>query len=357
MLHKGSSMIKNPVFTVIIPVFNAEIFLKDCLDSVLSQSHSNFQIIAVDDGSTDNSRTILDEYALNDRRLKVIHKKNQGPLLARVDAIKIAESDYCVFIDSDDLLVPGFFEILIEEIAIQDHDVFIYNYERIATDGTRLKIAESIFENGHLITRSNKINLYIAIVEAKLNSLCIKAIKTELLKKDPTPYTQFSNIFFGEDLLLTLYPLTKAESIKYLDMPLYKYRMSEGSICRTFNILKLDSILIVYKEMYKYFPLWSEAPDFFYHRYLKTYGTTIISFFVASILQGSSFKATNQFLKSLSVSDKRFIEFLNNISLINKGLSNSQRILGILMKYKLYYLVYSYYRMRRLITFLLGKPK
>ena len=170
-------------------------------------------------------------------------------------------------------------------------------------------------------------------------------------------YTQFSDIFFGEDLLLSLYPLTEAESIKYLDIPLYKYRMSDGSICRTLNTKKLNSILAVYNEMYRYIPIWSKDYNLFHYCFLKTYGTTIINFFASSIVQGGSYRETTFLLDKIRLSDTRFIEYLNEILSRDLALSRKQQILGMVIKHKLYSLVYLFYRMRRLTTGAKGKSK
>ena len=89
--------------SVIIPVYNGEKFLKQCLNSVLKQTYSNLEIIAVDDGSTDNSASILNEYALKDSRIKIIkHEKNKGLYIGRITGVKNATGDYLCFVDADD---------------------------------------------------------------------------------------------------------------------------------------------------------------------------------------------------------------------------------------------------------------
>lgn len=96
----------NTVVSVIIPVYNASSYLQECLESVLSQSLADFEIILVDDGSTDNSGLICDEYAKKDNRVKVFHKENEGVCVARNIGLDNAKGDWIAFVDSDDLLLP-----------------------------------------------------------------------------------------------------------------------------------------------------------------------------------------------------------------------------------------------------------
>lgn len=105
------------LISVIIPVYNAENFIRRCVDSVLGQTYSKWELIPVDDGSTDSSLRILKEYEARDSRIKVIHQENAGPGLARNKGIENASGDYVVFIDSDDVITPDYFEKLSHETA------------------------------------------------------------------------------------------------------------------------------------------------------------------------------------------------------------------------------------------------
>ena len=90
-------------FSVLIPVFNSEDYLRECIDSVLKQTYTNFEIILVDDGSADKSGDICEEYSALDRRIKVIRQRNQGPTIARIAAFQRASGRYVIYMDSDDL--------------------------------------------------------------------------------------------------------------------------------------------------------------------------------------------------------------------------------------------------------------
>ena len=114
------------LISVIIPVYNVEPYLRQCVDSVLSQTYQNIEIILVDDGSTDSSGIICDDYAHKHNNLKVIHKKNAGLSEARNSGLEVANGSYIAFIDSDDWISKDNFEKMITEINMQ-HSDFVFS--------------------------------------------------------------------------------------------------------------------------------------------------------------------------------------------------------------------------------------
>ena len=97
-----------PLFSIIVPVYNASKYLKKCVDTIISQTYENIEVILIDDGSTDNSGKICDQYSINDKRVKVIHKKNEGVSIARETGVKLATGEYISCIDSDDCVFVFF---------------------------------------------------------------------------------------------------------------------------------------------------------------------------------------------------------------------------------------------------------
>src|SRR5574344_1670943 len=100
----------NPLISVIIPIFNAEKYLNRCIDSIISQTYHNLEVILLDDGSTDNSGNICDEYALKDSRIRVIHQSNKGLVATRQVGISIAKGEYIAWVDSDDWIALDTYE-------------------------------------------------------------------------------------------------------------------------------------------------------------------------------------------------------------------------------------------------------
>lgn len=128
-------MIEN-LISVIVPVFNVEKYLRPCLDSILVQTYSNIEIILVDDGSSDSSGHICDEYAGKDSRVKVLHKENGGVSKARNSGIGVAQGEYLSFIDGDDTVDPDYLGLMLREMIANDVDIVRLAWERGGGDYT-----------------------------------------------------------------------------------------------------------------------------------------------------------------------------------------------------------------------------
>ncbi|MBR6952426.1 MAG: glycosyltransferase [Campylobacter sp.] len=122
----------NPLISVIIPVYNVENFLHDCLNSVISQTYTNLEIILVDDGSTDKSGEICDEFAQKDNRIKVLHQKNSGQAVARNNALGIMQGEYLSFVDSDDIIDENYIQILFDLTKKYDTKISMANYKEFS---------------------------------------------------------------------------------------------------------------------------------------------------------------------------------------------------------------------------------
>lgn len=116
-------MINGDLISIIIPVYNVEHYLARCIDSILAQTYQNIEIILIDDGSTDNSGIICDNYAMKNSHIKIIHQKNSGTIIARNEGLKIARGKYVGFIDSDDYIKPQMFENLYDCISSGNYDI------------------------------------------------------------------------------------------------------------------------------------------------------------------------------------------------------------------------------------------
>lgn len=230
--------------SIIVPVYNVEKYIRKCLDSILSQNISNYEIILVDDGSTDNSGKICDEYGINPK-IRVIHQKNKGLSGARNSGIKIAKGEYLMFIDSDDFIN---YEVKLNRLLKKIDNVDILQYRML-----------HYFENGkiiHLKSIENDINdytdtLFYNVQNAILSiSACDKIIKRKLIIDN--------NLFFEENLIsedvdwsLKLYLVSN--SIKMVNDEIYVYRQGRiGSISNTVNKKSIDSQLYIIEKWAKY---------------------------------------------------------------------------------------------------------
>lgn len=123
--------------SVIVPVYNTENYLSRCISSILGQTWTDLELILIDDGSTDGSGRICDDYAANDPRVKVIHKKNGGVSAARNDALKIAEGEFVGFVDSDDWVAPHTYELAISKALESGSDIVQFNFCNIVEGKVR----------------------------------------------------------------------------------------------------------------------------------------------------------------------------------------------------------------------------
>ena len=223
-------------FSIIVPVFNTVSYLTGCIRSVIEQSFDDWELILVDDGSSDGSSDSVDGFALSDKRIKAFHQANSGAFRARRTGIAHASGEYIVFLDDDDRLVPDCLLSLSRVIAEKSPDILMYVgkvYRNGADTGKRFgKLGKSA---GYIDPGSLRDSL---ISSHDLNSLCNKAFRSELFDGDDSDYSGLPARTVGEDKIQLLYPVGKASSIYYMPDELYIYNSRDNS---TINTMDLDS--------------------------------------------------------------------------------------------------------------------
>lgn len=192
--------------SVVLPVYNQELYLRNALNLVLNQTFSEIEVIAVDDGSTDSSLAILQEIASQDRRLKIVHQNNEGLLSANVSGIKAAVGDYLCFMDPDDIIGKNYIESFISELD-RPYDFIArgitYRYPDssqsfpLAADKVLDKSEIIGMSNSYILSRSMALDNKIFI--ARWNKL----YRTELLNSFVSEYAACAPVSFGEDSLFT----------------------------------------------------------------------------------------------------------------------------------------------------------
>ena len=218
-----------PFFSVLVPVYNVAPWLRECLDSILGQGFDNLEILLVDDGSTDDSGAICDEYAAKDARVRVFHKPNGGLMSARRYGIERARGDYYLFVDSDDKLLPGAFEALDGAIRDSGADCLIYGF-LMETPNGELHVVSPAPLCGRLITDKREI-LRLIIDNDSYNSLCRKCVRASCF--DGRDFSSWFHISRGEDLIQSTEILENARSFYLLPQELYFYRFNRASITRS----------------------------------------------------------------------------------------------------------------------------
>lgn len=230
------------LISVIIPVYNTENYLQQCLESIIKQTYKNLEIIVVDDGSTDKSGVIADEFSLKDTRIKVIHKPNGGVSSARNTGINIANGKWIGFVDSDDTVEENYFETLINN-ALENNADISFGISNII-DGKNDPVKNNYTPTVKCFTSHEAI---IHLLKADYFGCGINKIyRSNLSRGNLFP----QNIRQNEDLLVNFFCFKNAGKIVYTDAKLYNYTHRIGSACRNgFNPSFLDTVKVTQKIM------------------------------------------------------------------------------------------------------------
>ena len=231
------AVIEQPKVSVIIPVYNVEKYLDECVSSVLSQTYSNLEVILVDDGSPDSCPLKCDQYKEQDDRVRVIHKQNGGLSSARNAGLDIATGDYVLFVDSDDYIIENTIKNLLDLISSNNASIACFTFERFI--GTPKKNQP---KEGEVTTLSSS-ELLRGVLSQKYNcSSC-----TKFYRRDIIGDLRFLEGRNNEDVLFLFYLLNKPFKVVYSDNVFYYYRINPVSISS--NGRDLRAILMNNEEM------------------------------------------------------------------------------------------------------------
>lgn len=221
------------MISVIVPIFNVEKYLNRCVESILKQSYTDFELILVDDGSPDKCPAICDEYALQDKRIKVIHKQNGGLSSARNAGLEIAKGDYIAFVDSDDFIHPDYLRLLYQALKETGADISICDYKTIKD----YKIIEEQNEN------IDKLEIYDNYSIFLLRSLDIFVSWNKLYKKSLFKSIRFQEGKINEDIGVYYRLLYLSKKTVAIYNKLYYYFYNESGIMNSpFSEKKFASI-------------------------------------------------------------------------------------------------------------------
>ncbi len=247
---------KDPLFSIIVPIYKVEKYIRQCIESVLKQSWKDFELILVDDGSPDGCGKIVDEYAAADERVKAVHKDNGGVVHARMTGAAAARGQYILSIDGDDYIEDGCFEALASYAKEYEADIYCFGFFQRAKDGA----AESpqYFEEGLYDTEEKKKKILDKIIYDSERpfytfGLC-PSIWSRMTKRELYVKWQMmmdKRIAVGEDLALTVPMMFEAKSIYIINRPFYDYRIIEGSISHRFNPKAAEYLKLILETVTK----------------------------------------------------------------------------------------------------------
>ena len=225
------------LISVIVPVYNVEDYLDRCINSIINQTYNNLEIILVDDGSTDSSGKMCDDYALKDDRIKVLHKENGGVSSARNAGLDIASGDYIGFVDSDDYIACDMYETLFENAIINDADISMCQIQKQYLNGNYSHPVEH--ENCML----DKYEIMSGFFEEGFIKDIMYSVYDKIYKQELLENIRFKEYYMGEDILFSFQTIIKAQKAYYDNKIGYYYILRENSaMTSNFSVKRFDYV-------------------------------------------------------------------------------------------------------------------
>lgn len=230
---------ENRLVSIIVPVYNVEKYLEECLDAILNQTYRKLQIILVDDGSPDRSGKICDEYAEKDSRVIVIHKNNEGVSSARNDGLAHADGDYIGFVDADDIIAPEMYEELVKAMEQENVDFCMCGYNDYVNG--QLIPHEEPLPSGRCVQDEIRDKLLLPMIGTPLSrpacaaimgSNCRVLYRNHIIKQNGI---RFKKIKIAEDLLFHVEYMCKCTSAWVIPQCFYHYRLNTESATKSYK--------------------------------------------------------------------------------------------------------------------------
>ena len=240
-----------PEISVIMPVYNTALYLELSIESVLNQTYTDFELIIVNDGSTDNSADIISKYASGDKRIKIITQQNEGLSEARNNGISLAKGEYIAFIDSDDFISSVFLSVLYKVAKETNADIVGCDFKKI----------KSIKDNVKTVNKSS-YKIYPKALDILLHkdNFIHFNVWNKLYKREVIGEIRFVPHIYYEDWVFNCCVFERANSFAWIKDKLYGYRYSDNSIMRSaFTEKKLADYVTGIKEVHRYF--MKNAPE------------------------------------------------------------------------------------------------
>lgn len=248
-----------PKISVIIPVYNTETYLEKCLESVMSQTYKNLEIILVDDGSTDGSGKLVDIYAKKDERIVAIHKENGGVSSARNVGLNVSTGEYVGFVDSDDWIEPDMYDKMMQALDA-DIDMIACGYFKDSNKSSeevknRKAVSCEWFSGEEMLRYIFYREDYRGVAAYSWNKIIRRSLVLE------------KGIFFhptlkvGEDVLWLVETILNVQKVKYVDVPLYHYWQRTDSAFHSEDLTKKSDLIRAYQDVIEMMGRYKIADD------------------------------------------------------------------------------------------------
>lgn len=249
----------NKTLSVIVPIYNVKPYLRQCLDSIINQMYENLDIILVDDGSTDLSGEIADEYK-KDARVKVIHKKNEGLMKARLDGVRKAQGEYITFVDADDWIEQNMYADMMQQIVDKNLDMILCGMNRFYSNDKSVNsmplLGEGLYAEN---TIKNKVIPCMLWDKKKERnsldaSLCSKIIKRDILIRNLEEASQL-DLYLGEDAVVLFPAMLEIKKMYVMHNVYYYHRQRENGIIAPYiqDTLYFEKLFQMYQYLRRRF--------------------------------------------------------------------------------------------------------
>lgn len=329
------------LFSIVVPIYNVENYLQECIDSIINQIIKfdiKAEILLMDDGSTDNSGKICDlNFEKYPKIIKVVHKKNEGLLCTRRKGFSLAEGEYIISCDSDDILADDTLFVLKNMIEKYHPDIMIFNMG--IYDGKEKNIYyENCFTNASYskITRQQVLDFYFMADIPVVTSMAGKAIKRTCfdINKD---YSKFYNNSFGEDTLQSIEVFSKANDIFYINKVLYYYRMSTGMSAKFTEDYYMNFLKIIkYISEYEFIQSDNQYHQWFTVKMLKVLARSITQ---SKNKIGINYKERKIYLEKL-YNEEKVSAILSELDLYKNRVGLKYWIMLLAFKYRLFFCIH-----------------
>ena len=335
------------LISVVVPIYGVATYLRQCLDSIVNQTYKNLEIILVDDGSTDGSAEICDEYSEKDSRIVVIHKENGGLVSARKAGVKRCTGRFTAYVDGDDWIDLGYIDAIVKKTGISRVDMVICNHIR---EGEKRVISEAFLKDGYYNRHDLEEKVFSCMLYAGgfyqfgVSQYANKVFRTELLKKYQLMVP--NGISLGEDVALTFPMLLECDSIYIFDDPLYHYRFNrEGMSLQYRERTTMDS-----KRLIEF--LKEKLPDEYeLESQLDYYNCLMALTNVVNTARGGLKGGFSRRIEALKIylDETEFWSAIEKCDFKNKNITMSKRIGIMCLRFRLYRLAVILYMLKNIV--------
>ena len=330
----------SPLVTVIVPVYNTEKYLAECVDSILAQTYAALEVLLIDDGSTDGSPALCDRYAARDARVQVLHQENAGVSAARNAGIERASGKYIAFADSDDRIAPEMIASLVDQAEAHGADCVSCRIQQFWPDG---KTQTQTYPNNfrklyHGEPHHELYKLLLTGSSAGLGSYCNKLYRSDMIRRGAV---RFPPLKSGEDISFCFDYLFRCQSVLYTDDAFYFYRRHEESFMG--QVRPLDSRIAEMTAFIQYVATLVRdmlEPDA--QQYWNTQKFNALSYFTGLAVNNTTHTYGQKIadLRKIAAQDY-YMEVAAHIRDYKAfGVLFRYRLTAFLLKYRLYHLLY-----------------